>query len=183
MASGPITSWEIVGETVSDFILLGFKITADGDCSHELKRRLIPGRKVMANLDQIRSVAQSCPTLCDPMNRSMPGLPVHHQLLEFTETHVHRVSDAIQPSHPVIPFCSCPQSLPASESFPMSQLLAWGGQSTRVSALASFLPKKSQGWSPSEWTGWISLHSKGLSRVFFNTTVQKHQFFCAQLSF
>ena len=72
--------------------------------------------------------------------------------------------------------------LPASESFPMSQLFAWGGQSTGVSALASFLPKKSQGWSPLEWTGWISLQSKGLSRVFSNTTVQKHQFFSAQLS-
>ena len=76
----------------------------------------------------------------------------------------------------------CPQSLPASASFPMSQLFTWGGQSTGVSALASFLPKKSQGWSPSEWTGWISLQSKGLSRVFSNTTVQKHQFFGAQLS-
>ena len=75
-----------------------------------------------------------------------------------------------------------PQSLPASESFPMSQLFAWGGQSIRVSALASFLPKKSQDWSPSEWTGWISLQSKGLSRVFSNTTVQKHQFLGAQLS-
>ena len=85
-------------------------------------------------------------------------------------------------SSSVIPFSSCPQSLPASESFPMSQLFAWGGQSNRVSALASFLLKKSQGWSPSEWTGWISLQSKGLSRVFSNTTVQKHQFFSAQLS-
>ena len=81
----------------------------------------------------------------------------------------------------VVPFSSCPQSLPASESFPMSQLFARGGQSTGVSALASFLPKKSQGWS-SEWTGWISLQSKGLSRVFSNTTVQKHQFFSTQLS-
>ena len=71
----------------------------------------------------------------------------------------------------VIPFSSCPQSLPASKSFPMSQLFAWVSQSTGVSALASFLPKKSQGWSPSEWTGWISLQSKGLSRVFSNTTV------------
>ena len=85
-------------------------------------------------------------------------------------------------SSSVIPFFSCPQSLPASESFPMSQLLAWSGQSTGVSALASFLPKKSQGWSPSEWTGWISLQFKGHSRVFSNTTVQKHQFFSAQLS-
>ena len=80
-------------------------------------------------------------------------------------------------SSSVVPFSSCPQSLPASESFPMSQLFAWGGQSTGVSALASFLPKKSQGWSPSEWTGWISVQSKGPSRVFSNTTVQKHQFF------
>ena len=82
----------------------------------------------------------------------------------------------------VVPFSSCPQSLPASESFPISQLFAWGGPSTRASALASFLPKKSQGWSPSEWTGWISLQAKGLSRVFSNTTVQKHQFFGAQPS-
>ena len=85
-------------------------------------------------------------------------------------------------SSSVIPFSSCLQSLPASESFPMSQLFAWGGQSTGASALASFLPKKSHGWSPSEWTDWISLQSKGLSRVFSNTTVQKHQFFGAQPS-
>ena len=85
-------------------------------------------------------------------------------------------------SSSVVPFSSCPQTLPASESFPMSQLFTWGGQSIEVSALASVLPKKSQGWSPSEWTGWISLQSKGLSRVFSNTTVQKHQFFGAQLS-
>ena len=82
----------------------------------------------------------------------------------------------------VVPFSSCPQSLPASESFPMSQLFAQGGQSIGVSALASFLPKNTQDWSPSEWTAWISLQSKGLSRVFSNTTVQKHQFFGAQLS-
>ena len=86
-------------------------------------------------------------------------------------------------SSSVIPFSSCPQSLPASESFPVSQFFAWSGQSIGVSALASVLPKKSQGWSPLEWTGWISLQSKGLSRVFSNTTVQKHQFFGAQLSY
>ena len=85
-------------------------------------------------------------------------------------------------SSSVIPFSSCPQPLPVSESSPKSQLFAWGGQSTGVSALASFLPRKSQGWSPSEWTGWISLQSKGLSRVFSNTTVWKHQFFGTQLS-
>ena len=130
------------------------------------------------------SVAQLCPTLCEPMNHSMPGLPVHHQLPEFTQTHVHRSSWWWHPaiSSSVIPFSSCPQYLAASDSFPMSQLFAWGGQSIGVSALASFLPKKSQGWSPSEWTGWISLQSKGLSRIFSNTTAQKHQFLGAQLS-
>ena len=92
--------------------------------------------------------------------------------------------ESVMPSSHLIlgrPLTSCPQSLPASESFPMSQLFAWGRQSTGASALASFLPK-TQGWSPSEWTGWISLQSKGLSKVFSNTTVQKHQFFVAQPS-
>ena len=132
---------------------------------------------------QFSSVAQSCPTLCDPMNRSTPGLLVHHQLPEFTHTHVHRVSDAIQPSHPLLsPSPPAPQSLPGSGSFPMSQLFTWGGQSTGVSALASFLPKNTQDWFPLEWIGWISLQSKGLSRVFSNTTVQKHQFFGTQPS-
>ena len=132
---------------------------------------------------QFSSVSQSCPTLCDPMNRSTPGLPVHHQLPEFTQTHVHRVRDAIQPSHPRSSL-SPPAPSPSQHQslFPMSQLFTWGGQTTGVSALASFLPKKSQGWSHSEWTGWISLQSKGLSRVFSNTTVQKHQFFGTQLS-
>ena len=85
-------------------------------------------------------------------------------------------------SSSVVPFSSCPQSLPASGSFPMSQLFTWDGQSTGVSALASVLPMNTQYWSPLEWTGWISLQSKGFSRVFSNTTVQKHQFFGAQLS-
>ena len=80
------------------------------------------------------------------------------------------------------PFASCPQSLPASGYFPMSQLFAWGGQSIGVSAAASVLPMNTQDWSHLGWTGWISLQSKGLSRVFSNTTVQKHQFFGAQLS-
>ena len=82
----------------------------------------------------------------------------------------------------VVPFSSCPQSLPASESFPMSQFFEWDGQSIAVSALASVLPKNTRDWSPLECIGWISLQSKGLSRVFSNTTVQKHQFFGSQLS-
>ena len=85
-------------------------------------------------------------------------------------------------SSSVVPFSSCPQSLPASGSFPMSQLFTGGGQSTGVSASASFLPVNTQDWCPLGWTGWISLHTKGLSRVFSNTIVQKHQFFSAQLS-
>ena len=85
-------------------------------------------------------------------------------------------------SSSVIPFSSCSQSLPASGSFPMSQLFAWGGQNIGVSVSASVPPMNTQDWSPLEWTGWISLQSKGLWRVFSNTTVQKHQFFGAQLS-
>ena len=85
-------------------------------------------------------------------------------------------------SSSVVPFFSCLQPLPASESFPMSQLFAWGGQSTGVSASTSVLPMNTQNWSPLGWTRWTSLQSKGLSRVFSNTAVQKHQFFSAQLS-
>ena len=116
---------------------------------------------------QFSSLSQSCLTLCNPMNRSTPGLPVHHQVPEFTQTHVHWVGDAISSS--VVPFSSCPQSLPASGSFPMSQLFTWGDQSIGVSASASVLPMNTQDWSPLVWTGWISLQSKGLSRVFSNT--------------
>ena len=115
------------------------------------------------------------------MNHSTPGLPVHHQLLEYTQC----------PSswwcHPkisssVVPFSSCPHSFQASGSFQMSWLFSSGGQSTGASALASVLPMNTQDWSPLERIGWISLQSKGLSRVFSNTTVQKHQFSSTQLS-
>ena len=127
---------------------------------------------------QFSSVTQLCLTLCDPMNCSTSGLPVHHQLPESTQTYVHWVGDAIQPSHPfVVPFSSCPQSFPASGSFQMSQLSASGGQSIGVSASTSVFPMNTQDWSPLGWTGWISLQSKEFSRVFSNTTVQKHQFF------
>ena len=139
----------------------------------------LPGSK---KIFQFSSVAQLCLTLCDPMNRSTPGLPVYHQF-EWVHSDSRPSSHWCHPaiSSSVIPFSSCPQPLPASESFPMSQLFAWGGQSTGVSVLASFLPKNTQVWSPLEWTGWISLQSNGLSRVFSNTTVQKHWFFGAQL--
>ena len=108
MASGPITSWQTdggKGETVMDFIFLGPRITADGDCSHEIKRHLLLGRKF--------SSAESCPTLCDPMDCSMPGFPVPHQFPEFTQTHVHCGGDGIQPSHPL--------SSPSPPTFSLSQ--------------------------------------------------------------
>ena len=128
MASGPITSWQIDGETtetVADFIFLGSKITADGDCSHEIKRCLLCGRKAMTKLD------------CILKSRDI-----------------------------------------TSESFQMSQLFASDGQSIR--AIVSVLPMNIQDWFPLGWTGWISLLSKRLSRVFSKITVQKHQLFGAQ---
>ena len=132
------------------------------------------------SLVQFSSVAQSCPTLYDPMNRSTPGLPVHHQLPEFTQTHIHWVSDALQPSHPL----SSP-SPPAPNPSQHESLFQRVNSSHEVAkvppALASVLPMNTQDWSL-EWTGWISLQSKGLSRVFSSTTVQKHQFFSAQPS-
>ena len=132
---------------------------------------------------QFGSVSQLCPILCNPMNHSTPGLPVHHQLLEFTQIHVHWVGDAIQPSHPLA--SPSPPAFNFSQhqgSFQMSQLFTSGGQSIGVSASTSVLPMNTQDWSPLGWTCWISLQSKGLSWVFSNTTVQKHQFFGAQLS-
>ena len=108
-------------------------------------------------------------------------LPVHHQLPEFTQTHVHQVGDAIQPSYPLSSPSPPALTFPASGSFQMSQFFTFGGQSTGVSASTSVLPRNTQDRSPLGWTGWISLQSKGLARVISNTTVQKHQFFSAQL--
>ena len=207
MASSPITSWKIKGEkveVVTNFIFLGSRITVDSDCSHEIKRCLLIGRKTMRNLDskfkslditlpiqvpivkarifpdimcgcEISSVIQLCPTLCNPMDCCMPGFPVHHQLLELAQTHVHWLSDAIQPSHALS--SPSPPAFNLSQHqgfFPVSQLFTLGGQSIRISASQSVLPMNIQDWFPLGWTSWISLQSKGLSRVFSNTTVQNH---------
>ena len=121
--------------------------------------------------------------LCNPMDCSMPGLPVHHQLLKFIQTHVHWISDAIQPSHPL----SSPPP-PGPNPSQHQSLFQWVNSSHEVAkvlgvaASTSVLPMNIQDWSPLGWTGWISLQSKGLSRVFSNTTVQKHQFLIPQLS-
>ena len=131
---------------------------------------------------QFSSVAQLYPTLCEPMNWARQAS------LSVTSTQsslkLISIESVMPPSHLILclPFSSCPQSLPASEFFPVSQLFTWGGQSIGVSALDSVLPNNTQDWSPLEWTGWISLQSKGLSRVFSSITVQKHQFFGAQVS-
>ena len=203
MASGRITSWQIDGETVetvADFILGGSNITADGDRSQEIKRRLLLGRKVMTNLDSIfKGRDITLPTKVCLVSSVQFSSVVSNSLRSHESQHARPPCPSPTPGvhsnscplsrwcHPaisssVVSFSSCPQSLPASESFPMSQLFTWGGQSTGVSALASFLPNNTQGWSPLEWAGWISLQSKWLSRVFSNTTVQKHQFFGTQLS-
>ena len=164
MASDPIMSWQIDGGTVADFTFLGSKITADGDCSHEIKRHLLLGRKGMTNLDstlksrditlptkvclassvQFSSVAQLCLTLCDPLNYGTPGLPGHNQLPEFTQTHVHWVCDSIQPSHPL--------SSPSPPVLNLSQhqgLFKWVTSSHQVAKLLEFqLQHQSFQWTP-----------------------------------
>ena len=129
------------------------------------------------------SVAKSCPTLYNPMNCSTLGFPVLHHLPELAQIHVHQVGDAIQPSHPLS--SPPPPALNLCQHQGLSQWVSslypknWLGQSIGVSASTSALPMNIQDWFPLGWTGWISLQSKGLSRVFSNTTVQKHQFFGA----
>ena len=135
--------------------------------------------KILVSSVQFSSVAQWCPTLCNPMDYSMPGFHVHHQLLELTQTHVHRVGDAIQTSQSLSFPISCLQSFPTSGSFPRSQFFVSGCQS--IGASASVLPINIQGCFPLGFTGLLSLKFKGLSRVFSNTIGQKHQFFGAQL--
>ena len=131
---------------------------------------------------QFSSVAQSCPTLCDSVNCSTPGLPVHHQLPEFTQTHVHRISDAIQPSHPLL--SPSPPALSLSQHQGFIQWVSASHQVAKnigVSVSISLFPMNTQDWYPLGWTCWISLQSKGFSRVVSNTTVQKYQFFGSQL--
>ena len=122
---------------------------------------------------QFSSVAQTCPIFCDPMECSTHGFPLHHQLPEPNQTHVHHVGDAIQPSHPLLS-----PSPPAPNPSQHQGLFQWVNSSHEVAKVLN-----TQDWSPLGWTGWISLQSKGLSRVFSTNTVQKHQFFGAQLSF
>ena len=139
----------------------------------EWKSILPPQKYILMISVQFSSVAQSCPTLCDPMNHSTPGLPVHHQLPEFTQT-----------SHPILchPLFLLPPIPPSIRVFSNESTLHMRWPKYWSFSFSIIPPKNTQGWSPLEWTGWISLQSKGLSRVFSNTRVQKHQFFSTQLS-
>ena len=130
---------------------------------------------------QFSSVPQSCLTLCNPMNPSTPGLPVHHQLPEFTQTHVHRVSDAIQPSHPLSSPLLLPSIFPNIKVFSNESALRIRWPKYWNFSFNINPSKNNQNWFPLELTGLISLLSRGLSWVFSNTTVQKHQFFGGQL--
>ena len=133
---------------------------------------------------QFSSVAQSCPILCNPVDYSTPGFPVYHQFPELSQTHVHWVSDAIQPSDPLLS-----PSLPAFNLSQHQGLFQWVSSSHQIVEVLGLqlqyqsLPMKIQDWCPLGWTGWIFLQSKGLSRVFSETIVQNHQSFGAQLSF
>ena len=134
--------------------------------------------KVLVEGQSVSSVAQWCPTLCNPIDCSTPGFPVHHQLPELAQTHVHGVGDAIQPSHPLLSPSPPAFIFPSIRIFSNESVLWSGGQ--MIGTSASALPKNTQSWFSLGLTGLNSLQSKGLSRVFSNTTVWKHQFFGAQ---
>ena len=155
-------------------------VVSDSFWPHGLQHTRLPCPSLS---EKVKSeVAQLCLTLCNSMDCSTPGFPVLHYLLEFAQTHVHWVGDNTQSLSSLTPFSSCPQIFPTSESFPVSWLFISGGQSIRASVSTSVLPMNIQDWFPLGLTGLISLLSKELSRVFFSTTVQKHQFFGAQPS-
>ena len=146
------------------------------------KTKIMASSPIQFSSVQFSSVAQSCPTLFDPMNCSAPGLPVHHQLPGFIQTHAHWVDDAIQHLILCRPFLLLPSIFPSIRVFSNESVFRIRWPKYWSFSLTSVLPMNTQDWSPLGWTGWISLQFKGLSRVFSNTTVQKHQFFWAQLS-
>ena len=167
---------------VFENLLFTLLVYMGADCSYTMYLKInINVHITYLSSGQFSSVAQSCLTLCDPVNRSTPGLPVHHQLPESTQSIVHWVSDAnnhLILCHPLL----LPSIFPNIRVFSNESDLWSGGQNTGVSVSTSVLPMNTQDRFPLGWTGWICLQSKGLSRVFSNTTVQQHQIFSAQLS-
>ena len=171
MTSSSGSSWTRDQTHISFISCIGRFFTTSTTCEASYERFVV------------QSLSCVCLTLCDPTDCSMLGFPVLYHLPEFVQTHVHWVSYTIQSSHPLSPpFSSSLQSFPASGTFPMSWLFASGGQSIGASASASVLPMNIQDWFPLGLTDLISLLSKGISRLFFRTTTQKHQFFGTQLS-
>ena len=170
----------------------GFSWMVQFCCVIVSRETLVPNRKCTLKMSfsplsqSVSSVTQLCLTLCNPTDCSTPGFPVHHQLPELAQTHVHRVNNTIQPSHPLSPLLLPPSIFPSIKVFSNESVLPirWPniGASASASASASVFLKNIQDWFPLGWTDLISLQSKGLSRVFSNTTVQQHQFFGAQLS-
>ena len=196
-------------ETVVDFIFLCSKITVDGDWHHKIKRHFLFGRKALTNIVSVlktetslcwqRFIGQSyVKVLIFPFSSVQslscvrlfvtPWITARKASLSITNTwsspKIMCIQSVMPSSHCILccPLLLLPLSLPASGSFPESQLFSWDGQSIGVSASASVLPMNTQDWSPLGWTGWISLQSKGLTRVFSSTTVQKHKFYVVQLS-
>ena len=172
-----MTTWMmtlLLNDEIGNFLYVTYENT-DADFSTWNRKTVFHFWK-----SQFIPLAQSCPILCNPMDCSTPGFPIHHQLPELAHTHVQSRWCHPTISSSIIPFSSCPQPFPASGSFPMSQFFASGGQS--IGASASVLPINIRGCFPLGWTAWISFLSKGLSRVFSNTIVQKHQFFGTQHS-
>ena len=183
--SDAITSWQIDGETmetVTDFIFLGSKITADGDCSHELKETYSLGEKLWPTFSSVQWLSHVW-LFVTPWNAACQAslsITTSQSLLRLMSIKL------VMPSNHLIlcrPLLLLPLIFPSIRVFSNESVLRSGGQSIGVSASSSVLPINIQDWSPLGWTGWISLQSKGCSRVFSNTTVQKHQFFSSQFSF
>ena len=179
--AGCVTLFWLVGGEVAGYV--------PGILCWAWSYHLTPGWDAVVSAEELKhasvqfsSTTQSCLTHCYPVDCSMPGLPVNHQLPESTQTHV---IELVMPSNHRIfchPLLLPPSIFPSIRVFSNESVLHSSSQSTGVSASTSVLPMNIQDWFPLGWTGWISLQSKELSRVFSNTTVQKHQFFSSQLS-
>ena len=164
-----------------------FPVCTSCNCLHlVMSSHTDPVRYMKILINQFSSVTQSCMTLWDLMDCTTPGLPVHHQLQELAQTYVHRIGNVVQPSHPVVPFSSCLQSIPVSMSFPMNQLFTSSGQSIAGSASASVLPMNIQDWFKIDWFDFLSVQGTLKSLLQHHSSkasiIQCQAFFVVQLS-